>query len=118
MTQTPPPESETNRRATRRKGLRQACALVLPDQTTRPAITADAGVDGLSFLCSRPITPGTRCEVRFDLPLSARVVSIQGEVKTVYSSYSGADGFKIGAVFTRLDEGSAAALREFIAAAP
>ena len=30
----PAPET-TNRRATRRKGLRQPCGLVLPDQTTR-----------------------------------------------------------------------------------
>jgi len=113
----PAPET-TNRRATRRKGLRQSCDLVLPDQTTRRAVTVDTGVDGVSFLISRPITPGTRCEIRFELPLSDRQVVVRGEVKTVYSSYSGADGFKIGAVFSRLDEDSAAALREFIAAAP
>jgi hypothetical protein len=114
----PNPAPETNRRATRRKGLRQPCELVLPDQSTRRAVTVDTGVDGLSFLCSRPITPGTRCEVRFELPLAGRVVAVQGELKTVYSSYSGADGFKIGAVFSRLDEDSTAALHEFIAAAP
>jgi len=116
MQPTLPPE--TNRRATRRKGVRQPCELVLPDQTTRRAVTVDTGVDGLSFLSSRPITPGTRCEVRFELPLVGRQAEVRGELKTVYSSYSGAEGFKIGAVFSRLDEDSAAALREFIAAAP
>jgi hypothetical protein len=114
----PKPAPETNRRATRRKGLRQSCDLVLPDQTTRRAVTVDTGVDGVSFLSSRPITPGTRCQVRFELPLPDRQVVVQGELKTVYSSYSGADGFKIGAVFSRLDENTAAALREFLAAAP
>ena len=35
------------------------------------------------------------------------------ELKTVCSSFCGAEGFKIGAVFAELDAGSAAALREF-----
>ena len=114
----PTTATDTNRRAARRKGLRQACELVLPDQSTRRARTVDAGVDGLSFLCARPMPPGTRCQVRFELALPGRLAAVQGALKTVYSSFSGGDGFKIGAVFVELDEASSAALREFIAAAP
>ncbi|MES2957875.1 MAG: PilZ domain-containing protein [Pseudomonadota bacterium] len=108
-----PASSPSNRRASRRKGLRQPCTLVLPDGSVRQGTSADVGVDGLSLHCARPISPGTACRVSFDLPLHDRQVSIKGGLKVVYSSYSGAAGFKIGAMFTDLDEPSAEALREF-----
>lgn len=109
----PPSAPVANRRACRRRGLRRACELVLPDKATRTATTLDVGVDGLSFLCAKPIAPGTRCRVSFELPLDARHAAISGLLKTIYSSFSGAAGFKIGAVFTELDADSAAALQEF-----
>ena len=109
----PPSAPIANRRACRRKGLRRACELVLPGQTTRAATILDVGLDGLSLLCAKPIAPGTRCRVSFELPLAARHVAVSGLLKTIYSSLCGATGFKIGAVFTELDADSAAALREF-----
>ncbi len=107
------PSSPSNRRASRRKGLRQACALVLPDGSARQATSSDVGVDGLSFHCARPISPGSACRISFELPLRERRVSVNGGVKVVYSSFSGAEGFKIGAMFTDLDEASTEALQEF-----
>lgn len=73
----------------------------------------DVGVDGLAFLCTKPITPGTRCRISFELPLDERRVTVSATLKTVYSSFCGATGFKIGAVFIEVDEASTAALREF-----
>ena len=109
----PPSAPIANRRACRRKGLCRVCELILPGQSTRAATTLDVGVDGLSFLCARPIAPGTRCRVSFEVPLDARHAAVSGLLKTVYSSFCGATGFKIGAVFTELDADSAAALHEF-----
>jgi hypothetical protein len=103
----------SNRRVSRRTGLRRPCELSLPGQVTRKAITSDIGIDGLSFVCANPIAPGTRCRISFELPLADRTVAVNGVVKTVYSSFCGAEGFKIGAVFTALDDGTSAALREF-----
>ena len=103
----------SNRRACRRRGLRRSCELVLPGQATRQAMIMDIGVDGLSFLCAKPIAPGTRCRISFELPLHERQVAVTALLKTVCSSFCGAEGFKIGAVFAELDAGSAAALHEF-----
>jgi hypothetical protein len=76
-----------NRRACRRMGLRRSCELVLPGQSTRQATLMDVGVDGLAFLCIKPITPGTRCRISFELPLDERRVTVSATLKTVYSSY-------------------------------
>jgi len=108
----------SNRRVSRRTGLRRPCELSLPGLVTRKAITSDIGIDGLSFVCANPIAPGTRCRISFELPLADRAVVVNGAVKTIYSSFCGADGFKIGAVFTELDDGASAALREFSATDP
>ena len=108
----------SNRRVSRRTGLRRPCELSLPGLVTRMAITSDIGIDGLSFVCANPIAPGTRCRISFELPLADRAVGVNGVVKTVYSSFCGAEGFKIGAVFTELDDGASAALREFSATDP
>jgi hypothetical protein len=104
-----------NRRVGRRTGLRRPCELHLPDQSVRKAITSDIGVDGMSFVCAKPIPPGTRCRISFELPLGERGVPIQAAMKTVYSSYCGADGFRIGAVFTELDGHDAEVLSDFAA---
>jgi len=77
------------------------------------ATTCDLSIDGLSFRTARPIAPGTRCDVSFELTLGDHHLPVQAVVKTIYSSFAGADGFVIGAVFTQVDPGSAAALAEF-----
>lgn len=104
----------SNRRISRRTGLRRSCELSLAGQTPRQALTTDIGVDGLSFICARPIAPGTLCRISFELPLHDRTMLVQGVLKTVYSSFCGNVGFKIGALFTELDESSADALLEFV----
>ncbi len=102
----------SNRRVSRRTGLRRPCELILPDQAARQATTSDIGIDGVSFVCARPIAPGTRCRISFELPLGDRSVPVDAVLKTVYSSFCGVDGFKIGAVFTELDDRGTAALHE------
>ena len=110
-----PSDTAPNLRAGRRRGLRCLCELVLPGQAKRKASTLDIGVEGLSLVCAKPIAPGTRCRISFELPLGDRSAPVQGMLKTVYSSFCGAEGFRIGAVFIELDDSSATALREFSA---
>ena len=76
-------------------------------------MTIDLGVDGLCVLTAKPVAAGTRCRVSFDLPLGATELALDVAIRTLYSSYSGAEGFRIGAVFVALDDSTAAALRSF-----
>jgi hypothetical protein len=110
-----PVSPEGNRRVVPRKALRQTARLVVGD-ATREVRTWDLGRDGMCLLSPRPIAPGTRCNVTFDVPLAAGPMSLTAGLKVVYSSYSASGEFKIGAVFTDLDEGVALILARFAAA--
>jgi len=112
---TPPFENESNRRSNRRRGLRCTAALVLPGREPQRATTAEVSIEGLSFHFGRPVAPGTRCQISFELPLSERSVPVSAQIKTIYSSYCGDEGFRIGAVFVTLDTACADALLAFTA---
>lgn len=113
MSTLPLPQA-TNRRAAPRKAVRQTATVVYGD-ASRVVQTWDLGRDGMCLLTPRPIAPGTRCTITFDVPLGAERVGITATAKVVYSSYSAAGEFKIGAVFTDLDEGAALVLARFVA---
>ncbi|TMH30978.1 MAG: PilZ domain-containing protein [Betaproteobacteria bacterium] len=104
---------ETNRRVTPRKVLRRAAIVTPPDGVERSVSTWDLGLDGMSVLSSRPISPGTKCMVRFEVPLRGSAVDVSAQVKSVYCSFMGADGFKVGMVFIHLDASSATAISDF-----
>src|SRR5580765_3593120 len=112
---TQPLSPEGNRRVVPRKALRQTATLVLGD-ATREVQTWDLGRDGMCLLSPRPIAPGTRCKVTFDVPLASGPMRLTAGLKVVYSSYSASGEFKIGAVFTDLDAGVADILGKFAAA--
>ena len=101
-----------NRRAAARKAIRQP-AVVVHGDASRTVQTWDLGRDGMCLLSARPIAPGTRCTITFEMPLGAERIGVSAAAKVVYSSYSAAGEFKIGAFFTDLDEGTALALGEF-----
>jgi len=104
-----------NRRAAPRKAIRQPATVSYGD-VSRAVQTWDLGRDGMCLLSARPIAPGTRCTITFELPVGAERIGVMAAAKIVYSSYSAAGEFKIGAFFTDLDEGTALALAEFAAA--
>jgi len=110
-----PVSPEGNRRIVPRKAVRQTASLVVGD-ATREVQTWDLGRDGMCLLSPRPIAPGTRCKVTFEVPLATGPMSLAAGLKIVYSSYSASGEFKIGAVFTDLDEGVADILGKFAAA--
>jgi hypothetical protein len=112
----PLPQHARNRRAAPRKAIRQAATIVYGD-AARVVRTWDLGRDGMCLLTPRPIAPGTRCTITFEVPIGAEHVGITAAAKVVYSSYSAAGEFKIGAVFTDLDEGAALVLGKFVAGA-
>jgi hypothetical protein len=103
-----------NRRAAPRKAVRQTATVAYGD-ASRTVQTWDLGRDGMCLLSARPIAPGTRCTITFELPLGAERIGVVAAAKIVYSSYSAAGEFKIGAFFTDLDEGTALALGRFAA---
>ncbi|MEP7140023.1 MAG: PilZ domain-containing protein [Caldimonas sp.] len=105
-----PPES--SRRVAARRAIREDATLV--HGTARIAVqTWDVGRDGISVIAARPIAPGTRCRVEFELRAGGTVRAIGASAKVVYSSYSAAGQFKIGAVFVDLDDESARSLERF-----
>lgn len=103
-------ELQSERRRGRRTGLRRPCTLQLPAGEQRQGMTVDVGVDGLSLYTAKPVAAGTRCEVQFELPVAGSPMDFRAAAKVVYSSYSGPQGFKIGAIFVALDERATAAL--------
>jgi hypothetical protein len=105
-----------NRRAAPRKAIRQDATVVYGD-ASRTVQTWDLGRDGMCLLAPRPIAPGTRCTITFEVPLGVERIGVTAAAKVVYSSYSAAGEFKIGAVFTDLDEGTALALGNFVTGA-
>ncbi len=109
---TSPAPPDRNRRATPRKALRRDATVVYGD-ASRVVRTWDLGRDGMCLLASRPIAPGTRCKVTFDVPLGAELVGVTAAAKVVYSSYSAPGEFKIGAVFTDLGDDVALVLGKF-----
>lgn len=106
----------TNRRIHPRKVLRAVAKLTVPGQPPREGKTWDLGVDGMSIMAQKPISPGTKCEVRFDLPLGGKVLPVTAPVKVLYCSFSGPDGFKIGTAFGDLDDDSRDAVNGFAVA--
>ena len=107
-----PPVSSSNRRAFARTALRQPATVSLGDAAIQVQ-TIDIGHGGVSLLVRRPIGPGTRGRIAFELPLGGGPAPIAASIKVVYSSYLAVEQFKIGAVFTELDEKAAEALHRF-----
>ena len=107
---------DPNRRAFARTVIRQPATVIYGD-TRVPVQTLDVGEGGMSFVAGRPIGPGTRCSVTFDVPLSDRPVQISASLKVVYSSYLAAAQFKIGSVFTELSDEAAGVLARYTTAA-
>lgn len=112
---TSPLQNESNRRSNRRRGLRCTATLTVAGREPQRATTSEVSIEGLSFHFGRPIAPGTRCRISFELPLGGRSAPVDAAIKTVYSSYCGTEGFRIGAVFTDIDADSSASLLEFTA---
>lgn len=115
MSTEPLPQAR-NRRATPRKAIRQTATVVYGD-VSRTVQTWDLGRDGMCLLAARPIAPGTRCTIAFELALGGERIGVSAAAKVVYSSYSAAGEFKIGAVFTDLDESTALSLGRFASGA-
>ena len=109
---TPTSPPDRNRRVVPRRAYRQP-ATVLLGGASRAVQTWDLGRDGMCLLATRPIAPGTRCQISFELPVDGESVQVTATAKVVYSSYSAAGEFKIGAVFTGLADDVALLLSKF-----
>ena len=107
---------DPNRRAFARTAIRQPATLVHGEMTVGVQ-TLDVGPGGVSFLAPRPIAPGTRCTVSFELPFADGPVEVSASLKVVYSSYLAPEQFKIGSVFTVLDDDTALTLVRYSDAA-
>lgn len=103
----------SNRRIHPRKVLRAPAKVVLPGQAPRDSKTWDLGIDGMSLMSPKPIAPGTKCEVSFDLPVGGKIMPVIAPVKVLYCSFSGPDGFKVGTAFGDLDDESREAVIGF-----
>ena len=102
----------SNRRAFARAAIRQPATLSIGDATVAVQ-TLDIGNGGLSLVAHRPIGPGTRGRIAFELPFRDGAVQVAASIKIVYSSYVTVEQFKIGAVFTELDAAAVDALERF-----
>ena len=113
MTALPLPQ-DRNRRASPRVAIRRPATVTIGD-VRKDVQTWDLAREGMCLIASRPITPGTRCRIAFELPVGGALVAIDATAKIVYSSYSAAGEFRIGAVFLGLDDAAATAIGAFTA---
>ena len=112
----PPPFPEPGRRVAARRALRVDAHLVFGGTSTAVQ-TRDLARDGVSLVASRPIAPGTRCQVAFDVPLGRGESSaLVASARVVYSSYVAPGEFRVGAVFTELSPEAEFILGRFAAA--
>jgi len=74
----------------------------------------DLGVDGVSILSPRPISPGTRCVVMFEIPANGASTPVTLEAKSLHSALTGNGVFKVGMCFRDIDPDSARTLEAFI----
>jgi hypothetical protein len=111
-----PQSHERNRRIAPRKAFREA-ATVVYGGGPKAVRTWDLGLDGMCLLSPRPIAPGMRCQVEFDVATGNDAPAhLTVAAKVVHSSYSTAGEFKIGMVFSDLDDDAARVLGRFAAA--
>jgi hypothetical protein len=113
MTALPLPQ-DRNRRASPRVAIRRPATVTIGD-VRKDVQTWDLACEGMCLIAPRPITPGTRCRIAFELPVGGALVAIDATAKIVYSSYSAAGEFRIGAVFLGLDDAAATAIGAFTA---
>ena len=109
-----PLPQDRNRRASPRVAIRLPATVTIGD-VGKDVQTWDLARDGMCLIAPRPITPGTRCRIAFELPVGGALVAIAATAKIVYSSYSAAGEFRIGAVFLGLDDAAATAIGAFTA---
>lgn len=104
-----------SRRLAARTGFRGRGTVELPGNLSRDVEMHDLSRDGLSVMTSKPIAPGTRCTISFELPLADQASArLTVHAKTVYSSYTGADAFRVGMTFTELDGETQHRIGEFL----
>jgi hypothetical protein len=113
MTISPLPQHR-NRRASPRVAIRRPATVTI-GELRKDVQTWDLARDGMCLIAARPIAPGTRCRVAFELPVGGELFAIDTTAKIVYSSYSAAGEFRIGAVFLGLDDAAATAIGAFTA---
>ena len=109
-----PLPQDHNRRSSPRKAIRRPATVTIGD-LRKDVQTWDLGRDGMCLIAQRPIAQGTRCRIAFDLPLGGEALAVSATAKIVYSSYSAAGEFRIGAVFLDLDDAVATAIGAFAA---
>lgn len=91
-----------SRRLQPRNSLRWPVTIQVIGGAERQGMTMDLSPEGLSLSTDRPISPGSRCTLRLQLPQGAEPLLL--EVKAVYSSYAAPGDFRIGMVFLPQDE--------------
>ena len=106
--------TSANRRVHARKVLRRPASVQLPGGVERQLRTWDLGIDGMSVVSAKPIPPGTKCTLTVELPAADGNRRLSVAAKTVYCSLMGAEGVKVGMVFTGLDAEADQLIRRFV----
>ncbi|WP_147376745.1 PilZ domain-containing protein [Noviherbaspirillum saxi] len=86
-----------------RKIMRCQAIVVIPGVTPISARTLDISLGGVSIVIAEQLRVGQECKVGFEAPLNGKTVRVMGAAKVVYSILSGADGFRVGMQFLKLD---------------
>lgn len=109
------PAETGSRRIYPRKALRAAATVRLAANGVREATMWDLGVDGLSVIAAKSISPGQMCTVDFELLFGGVTTPLTVAAKVVHCSFVGTQRFKVGMRFAQLDAATADVLARFAA---
>lgn len=125
MSSAPPPASQDtdqrpgstpadSRRRHDRINLRCPVQVEIKGASPRDGLVQDLSPQGMSLITARPVEPGSRCVLHFDLPLPGGARQVAWPAKAVYSSYTGPGAFRIGMLFMALSPDDLAAMRALL----
>ena len=125
MSSAPPPASQDtkprpgdipadSRRRHDRIRLSGAVQVQIKGGLDRDGRMQDLSPQGLSLITARPVEPGSRCLLHFELPLPQGPRQVALPARAVYSSYTGPGAFRIGLLFMALAPEDQAAVRQLL----
>jgi hypothetical protein len=79
------------------------------------AKTLDLSNHGISLLAARPMRPGAKHVLTFDVPCNGKFKPVRVTAQVMWCSLAGGEGYRIGLEFADVDATSAKIIDEFLA---
>lgn len=105
---------DSNRRGFPRKIVRTPGTLTLEGVAPIHIHVTDISSGGVGITIAVQLTAGQRCLVNFSLLVNGKICAVTAITKVTYSVLGGAEGFKAGLQFMKVDEAGSNAISTFM----